>query len=106
MYDEEEVQSALKGGLYLVAQERIRQIKEKGYTLKHDTTHEESDALACAAASYALPPIDRPMDQFDDVPIYWPWTEDSWNPSPKDRIRELTKAGALICAEIDRLSSV
>jgi hypothetical protein len=26
-----------------------------------------------------------------------------WKPTPSDRIRELTKAGALIAAEIDRL---
>jgi gamma-glutamylcyclotransferase (GGCT)/AIG2-like uncharacterized protein YtfP len=34
---------------------------------------------------------------------YWPWDESAFKPSPDNRIKELTKAGALIAAEIDRL---
>ena len=33
----------------------------------------------------------------------WPWNGSYWKPTPDDRIKELTKAGALIAAEIDRL---
>jgi hypothetical protein len=34
--------------------------------------------------------------------MFKPKTESGWKPTPKDRIRELGKAGALIAAEIDR----
>ena len=37
----------------------------------------------------------------DLFPKSWDWTW--WKPSPNDRIRELSKAGALIAAEIDRI---
>lgn len=37
------------------------------------------------------------------VPTDWPWDDEWWKPVPDDRVRELTKAGALIAAEIDRL---
>jgi hypothetical protein len=37
------------------------------------------------------------------VPSSWPWDYDWWKPSD-DPIRNLTKAGALIAAEIDRLN--
>jgi hypothetical protein len=104
MNNNEEKQQALKGGLYLVAQERIRQIEEEGYSLDHDRhEHDEPDALALAAACYAIPSAERPMDDFEGVPVFWPWDEKQWKPCYKDRIRELVKAGALICAEIDRI---
>ena len=32
------------------------------------------------------------------------WEQKWWKPTPNDRVRELTKAGALIAAEIDRLT--
>ena len=33
----------------------------------------------------------------------WPFSPDSWKPTPGDRKRELAKAGALIAAELDRM---
>ena len=40
-------------------------------------------------------------------PNGWPWGVESWKPgqdhSVNSRVRELTKAGALLDAEIDRL---
>ena len=39
-------------------------------------------------------------------PTLWPWALSQWKPTPDDRIRELTKAGALIAAEIDRLTEL
>lgn len=99
-------------GVDLIAAERTRQIEEEGWTPEHDAQHRGS-ALAWAAACYAAP-----------VPIYrqerlaagtsfldpWPWRyggQDKRNaaPTPDERLRELVKAGALIAAEIDRLSS-
>jgi hypothetical protein len=39
------------------------------------------------------------------LPGWWPWAERFWKPTPDDRVRELVKAGALIAAEIDRLTA-
>jgi hypothetical protein len=40
---------------------------------------------------------------WDSAPREWPWEPESWNPS-MDAVRNLEKAGALIAAEIDRLT--
>lgn len=55
--------------------------------------------LAYAAASYIL--RGRGLGQ---IPMYWPWSDDKWNPTPRDHRIELAKAGALIAFEIDRLN--
>jgi hypothetical protein len=81
-------------GIELIAAERRRQIEAEGWTPEHDDAHRNNE-LARAAAAYALPDDYRDCD-------HWPWN-DSWKPTPDDRIRELVKAGALIVAEIDRL---
>jgi hypothetical protein len=41
----------------------------------------------------------------DLLALLWPksWAEDWWKPMADDRVWQLTKAGALIAAEIDRL---
>ena len=85
----------------LVKNERIRQIKEEGYSWRHDdqqTAHQLSDA----AIIYATPASLR-----QEIMYEWPWDEKFFKPDKTctydGRIRELTKAGALICAEIDRL---
>jgi hypothetical protein len=111
-------------GLDRIAKERQRQIDEEGWTPEHDDEH-ESGAMALAAACYATPK--RLYYQYDTSRscIFadpWPWN-DSWDkrlccgsrrsngnvqPDPEtftdeERIELLTKAGALIAAEIDRL---
>jgi hypothetical protein len=90
-------------GVELIAQERERQIEKEGWTAEHDADHTEGQ-LAKAAACYAfdavaLPTIDAKRFIFDN----WPWSRKWWKPTPDDTIRQLTKAGALIAAEIDRL---
>jgi len=91
-------------GIELIAAERERQISEEGWTAKHDDS-QSSGSLALAATSYVMPADRRVLTDFtkDAPPIEWPWGDDWWKPTPNDRIRELTKAGALIAAEIDRL---
>ena len=90
-----------KLGIELMAEERKRQIEEEGYSWRHDdqeTTHQLSDA----AIVYATP---APLRY--EIMHKWPWDEKFFKPDTTytydGRIRELTKAGALICAEIDRL---
>ncbi len=90
-------------GVSLIAAERARQINEEEWTPEYDDRHTR-DELVQAAACYALPQLtsfDWPWWRYDkDIDK---WTPLFWKPTPNDRIQELTKAGALIAAEIDRL---
>lgn len=108
-------------GVTLIEKERAKQ-KRMGYTIKHDDSHTDS-SMATAAACYAAPMrIFRLRDDGIGSSISltdpWPWLDyqDARKESRGDqrgafrplndrvRIRELTKAGALIVAEIERLS--
>lgn len=95
-----------KSGIELIAKERQRQIEVEGWTKEHDAGH-TNDSLALAAVCYAIPKELRNYSycslRKERVPDFWPWDKEWWKPCPEDRIRELTKAGALIAAEIDRL---
>lgn len=101
-------------GAERIAAERRRQIEEEGYTVDHDQSmpYEQDGALWRAALCYLRPMGVRSMvreyrgDQRTEKPAGWPWSAETWKPSPDDRIRELEKAGALIAAEIDRLIEV
>lgn len=109
-------------GVERIAQERDRQKAELSEWHDDRLVKEE---LACAAVCYTLPawvrdevpmkldpiydahvPCSRAEAEFY-VPEIWPFAPADWKPSPvattEARIRELTKAGALIAAEIDRL---
>jgi len=86
-------------GAAAIAAERRRQVDQEGWTSAYDRNHFRGE-LAQAAACYAWP-----GDHGDHPPAAWPWLAEHWKPSPQDRIRELVKAGALIAAEIDRLTS-
>lgn len=88
-----------KSGLELIADERKRQIEVKGWTKEHDQQHvlgELSDLAVC----YALRGYWR-----ERIPtaLINPFRFDVFKPEPRDRVRELVKAGALISAEIDRI---
>lgn len=86
-------------GVDLINQERERQIKIKNYSFSQDQALKNGE-LALAAACYAIPDNFRFLGE---PPMYWPFTTDSWSPTPEKRVLELQKAGALIAAEIDRL---
>lgn len=104
-------------GTELIAAERERQIDQLGYTQEHDQEHVDSD-LAFAAAVYAAPATiyllristDAHLAEHGDGGrVEWvePWPLE-WDRKPRavtnqERIDELTKAGALIAAELDRL---
>ena len=92
----------MKSGIDLIADERKRQIEKEHRTAEHDSTHQDEE-LVFAAISYALPETERNTNRW---PHYWPWGIDSWKPTSSDRVRELVKAGALLAAEIDRLTAL
>lgn len=104
-------------GIELIAEERKRQVEEEGWAPKHDDAHTRGE-LAGAGACYALHAagflevniMEGRREATGHKVSLWPWAQSYWKPcgnvhalSADDRIRELTKAGALIAAEIDRL---
>ena len=95
----------MKTAIELIADERQRQIDKEGYTTEHDDKHllgEISDAAACYA-SKTIPVPAAGISLTVNRKHGWPWEEEAWKPTPNDRMRELTKAGALIVAEMERL---
>ncbi len=85
-------------GSELIAAERQRQIDVEGWTPAHDDAHVNAELLA-AAVWY----LDNGCEFDLELRLpSWPWEPWAWKPS-NDRVRQLTKAGALIAAEIDRL---
>lgn len=86
-----------------IRQERVRQIKEEGWTAEHDDEHRNGE-MASAAACYAiagntgLGPSDIRLNCHEAL---WPWEEHWWK--PRARRRNLVRAAALIVAEIERL---
>jgi hypothetical protein len=99
-------------GVDLIAIERKRQIKELGFDYTNDALY-ANEELAKAGAWYSLPSFDR--IKFESLQILnpnkksvvhiWPWDRRYYKPSPEDRIKELSKAGALIAAQIDCLQN-
>jgi hypothetical protein len=90
-------------GAALICQERERQQQDdESYTVAHDDMHTDG-ALAHAAWAYLTEhPAFCSESGGDEPPDGWPWPADDWKPSAST-VRNLTKAGALIAAEIDRI---
>jgi hypothetical protein len=93
-----------------IASERRRQVEVEGWTPEHDDAHSKGE-LAQAAGVYALAAGSHdyrwvlrgsPVNDYLAAAMkLWPW-DASWF-KPKDKRRDLVKAGALIVAEIERL---
>jgi hypothetical protein len=104
-------------GTDLIVAERQRQIEAEGWTAEHDDEHKD-ESLAWAAVCYAAPERvfrHREYAASMDFVDPWPWEQSADArhydgnvlqdpPTDAARIRLLVKAGALIAAEIDRLS--
>lgn len=91
-------------GIDLIFEERSKQVLGKGYTKSHDDEHQRAE-LSLAALCYINTAIDQmtfPSIAAMLVTSEWPFEREAWKPSD-DPIKNLTKAGALIAAEIDRL---
>lgn len=97
-----------------VLAERARHISVEGWTPEHDDTHDKGEMVlagatyaAWAAAKSALWRMATYTDPVASagmatvVDLLWPWDRRWWK--PKDRRRDLVRAGALIIAEIERL---
>jgi hypothetical protein len=94
----------------LIAAERERQISAEGWTPEHDQEFHGSDnALLRAAGSYLKVVTERGWVfrsgdenkyRSEESDMWWPH---GWDWKPKDPVRDLVRAAALIAAEIDRL---
>ena len=94
----------MKTGLDFVAEARQNQLN-KGYTPENDKGYVNNE-LTKLAVSYLRTPFFNPLIQIGkQVPMDFPFKKEFWKPTPEDRIKELAKAGATICAEIDRLQA-
>jgi len=88
-------------GIELIQAERQRQIDVEKWTPEHDDKHDAGELVA-AAATYALEAtFDGPAVKRGWFNQFWMF-DDAWF-KPGTKVRMLTKAGALIAAEIDRL---
>lgn len=85
----------MKTGIELITEERERQIREEGYNKEHDLNHSDVD-FVLAAISY----LGCNFEGWD-TESFWPWDKKHFK--PKDLLKNLTRAGALIAAAIDRI---
>lgn len=81
-----------------VVAERVRQQTDEGYSPDSDK-HRPAGELASAAACYAL---SAARDDQRRITAVWPWSWDCFK--PRDPMRDLERAGALILAEMERLT--
>lgn len=105
----------MKTGIELITEERARQVEKEGWKATHDDKHKMAE-LATAAICYIRnamawirlketddlgPELISNYKKYSPKVSYWPWASKWWK--PKNEVRDLIKAGALIAAEIDRL---
>jgi hypothetical protein len=90
-----------RSGAGQIAIERARQKSVEGYDQTHDIMH-PTDEFCRAAIAYAVHDV-AVIPSNGSVKGWWPekWDADMFK--PKDRKRNLVRAGALIAAAIDRL---
>ena len=84
-------------GAELISNERNRQIEIEGYSQEHDNEHNYKEFIS-AAISYLMANMIEGYEGYSK--IWWPWDKDAYK--PKGVIEDLTRAGALLAAAIDR----
>jgi len=84
-------------GIELITAERQEQIEKHGYSLEHDREHDRAQLVAFAISILTESALHLPYD-WDKKYLY--------KILLKDRSEQLTIAGALIAAEIDRINFI
>lgn len=87
-------------GIEKITFERIRQIEVECFTPDYDSQFMEKE-LQKAAWCYFMEEKERKLILIS----WWPFEKKWWKPSPENRVRELTKAGALFKADYDLTNS-
>ena len=93
-------------GAKQIVQERQRHEWDEGWTDEHDDQHMKGEmalAAACYARHAAKVPFKPDIDAYRGTPPPddWPWDAKWWK--PKNPLRDLVRAGALIAADYDRI---
>lgn len=105
MTKKEEQMSNSSYGVQLIAKERQRQIEEEGWSKNHDIISHKDGALAFAAACYASPaPIYCYNARINQLVDPFPFDERYDKRKKHSYQRRLEIAGALIAAELDRIT--
>lgn len=103
-------------GVQLIAAERRRQVEAEGWTAEHDDAHHRGELIEAARCYAYAAQVAEWHDLSDwfgldaegriNLPAAanarWPWSPRDWKPTG-DPVRDLTRAAALLAAEIDRL---
>lgn len=109
----------MKKGIDLITEERQKQ-NNNGYDTNHDSQHDFRELMSAARiyidaailttkskeignsdeASTSWHKHNEPFE-WKNLKLGWPWEEESFKPTTP--LEDLTKAGALIAAAIDRL---
>lgn len=92
----------MKTGDQHITEERKEQKEVHGYDVTRDTELYKNGELLDAAYAYMIAGVEKEGDAV--AATYWPWSPKSFK--PKDRVKNLAKAGAFIAAEIDRLQAL
>lgn len=92
-----------------VIAERMRQIKEKGYTLAFDRVNSDGGQLIKAAMCYAgIADMQNRGKTLEDAAWFfdrdWPWDLETYKPKADAR-RNLVISAAFLLAEIERLDA-
>ena len=85
----------MKNGIELISDERKRQIEEEGFSKLMDSYLNPND-LTMASICY----MKANLMSFENAIEDFPWASSCFK--PKDKLRNLVRAGALIAAEIDK----
>lgn len=90
-------------GIELILEERERQLSKLGWSQDHDAQHINDELLQAAMVYMALGTTEAETGQLSvaDLKDIWPWPE--YAIKITNKLDSLTKAGALIAAEIDRI---
>ncbi len=96
----------MKTPIELIQEERQRQITAEGYTAEHDDRHTHGE-IATAAGCYAhTAGMQEKHGMIQTPPCFvhkaWPWERDAFKGN-NPPLTNLVKAGAMICAEIERI---
>jgi hypothetical protein len=86
----------------MIVSERARQLCKEGYSPAHDDQHTEGQ-LAVLAAAYALSSRSGYETRLQRMVAAHLLDTYGWKFKPKDPVRDLVRAGALILAELERV---
>ena len=82
-----------------IANERLRQIEQEGWSPDHDDRHSPG-TMSAAAGCYALYRKNSQEADCEDCESMWPWDIEWWKPGSPNRNQ--IRAGALLVAELAR----